>query len=148
MEENLEKINYSDYRLEIDQYISRVDSKKEEIIIDDNNKLIIGKNGSVIVHKQDECSRFVKVKQDIDLIKLKNGDYKIEDITVSDSCYKGVYMNEDVSIKKGRYGMYTNWKGKNISLYYFKKLSVEKITLENVIWAIKQNSHKFNFTLL
>jgi len=149
MEENLETINYSDYRLEIDRYISGVDSKKEEIVIDNENKLIIGKTGSVIVRKEDEHSRFVKVKQDIDLLKLKRGEYKIEDIIdLSDSHYKGVYMDQEIVIKNGRYGIYTNWKGKNISLYYFKKLSIEKITLENVIWAIKQNADKFNFELL
>lgn len=149
MEENLETINFKDYSLEIDQYISRVDSKKEEIVIDDNNKLIIGKNGSVILNKNDEKSRFIKVKKNVDLIKLKNGEYKIEDVAdLSNLNYKGVYMDEDVNIQNGRYGIYTNWKGKNISLYYFKNISIEKITLENVIWAIKQNAEKFNFDLL
>lgn len=144
LEENLKDVNYREYNSEIDQYISSVEGK-EEIVIDDDNKLIIGRNGSVVLQQTEEGSRFIKVKQDIDLIKLDNGEYKLEDIIVPDSNYRGRYMDEDVYIKKGRYGNYVNWKGKNISLH-FKQ--IEKISLENIIWAIKQNSHKFNFELL
>uniref|UniRef100_A0A6C0HRA1 DNA topoisomerase n=1 Tax=viral metagenome TaxID=1070528 RepID=A0A6C0HRA1_9ZZZZ len=148
IEENLRDINFKKYNSEIDQYISLVDTKKEEIIIDNENKLIIGKNGSVII-RENEYSQFIKVKQDIDLLKLQNGEYKIEEITdLTDLHYKGVYMDDPIYIKNGRYGIYTNWKGQNISLYYFKKVSIEKITLENIIWAIKQNAKKFNFDLL
>ena len=146
MEENLEDVNYREYKVEIDNYISSIDSNKEEIIIDDDNKLVIGKHGSVIINQTDEGSRFIRVNQDIDLVKLTNGDYDLKEIIVAED-YRGKYMDEDVYIKKGRYGNYTNWKGKNISLHHYKQ-PIEKISLENIIWAIKQNSHKFNFELL
>lgn len=142
MEENLESVNYKEYSLEIDNCISSIDSGKEEIVIDDNNKLIIGRNGSVIVNQTEDGSRFIKVNQDIDLSKIS--EYKLSDI-IDSTGYRGSYMNEDIYIKNGRYGIYTNWKGKNISLP-FKQ--VEKISLENVIWSIKQNAQKFNFELL
>ena len=142
LEENLKDVDYREYNSEIDQYISSIEGK-EEIVIDDENKLIIGRNGSVIINQTEEGSRFIKVKQNIDLIKLDNGEYKLEDIIVPDSNYKGRYMDEDIYIKKGRYGNYVNWKGKNVSLHF-----KEKISLENIIWAIKQNAHKFNFELL
>ena len=73
----------------------------------------------------------------------KINEYKLNDI-IDTTGYKGSYMNEDIYIKNGRYGIYTNWKGKNISLPF---KNMEKISLENVIWSIKQNSHKFNFDL-
>jgi len=144
MEENLEHVDFNEYNMKIDDYISSVDSN-EEIIIDDDNKLVIGRNGSVIINQTEEGSRFIRVKQDIDLLKLSNGEYKMNEIIVAED-YRGRYMDEDVYIKKGRYGVYTNWKGKNISLHFNQP--IEKISLENIIWAIKQNSHKFNFELL
>lgn len=128
----------------IERHISSMDVKgKEEIKIDEENTLIIGRNGSVIVND----SKFIKVKQDIDLDKLRDGEYKIEDIQdLSNTFYKGVFMDEKIFIKNGRYGIYTSWRNKNISLHYYKKVPIEKITLENVIWAIHQNARKFNFT--
>lgn len=141
MEENLEHVNCKEYSLEIDALISSIDSGKEEIVIDENNKLIIGRSGSVIINETEEGSRFIKVKQGIDLSKIN--EYKLNDI-IDTTGYKGSYMNEDIYIKNGRYGIYTNWKGKNISLPF---KNMEKISLENVIWSIKQNAHKFNFEL-
>lgn len=155
MEEQMDEITdgfngneiYKTYLNDIDAMVSSMIVKKEsrEIIIDEKNKLVIGKKGSVIVSKEEETI-YTKVKQDIDLDKLRNGDYKIEEIIDhSKSSFKGSFMGEEIFIKNGRYGIYTTWKGKNISLYYYKKVPIEKITLENVIWAIKQNAQKFNF---
>jgi DNA topoisomerase-1 len=91
---------------------------------------------------------YTKIKQDIDLNKLRNGEYKMEEIIDSNTESKGSFMGEEIFVKKGRYGVYTTWRGKNISLYYFKHLLPEKISLENVIWAIRKNATKYNFTEL
>jgi DNA topoisomerase-1 len=137
------------YADNIKHHISSMIVKKEskEIKIDDENKLVVGKRGSVILKKEESETVYVKVKQDIDLDKLRNGEYSIEDIIDrSNSSFKGSFMEEEIHVKKGRYGVYTTWRGKNISLYYFKHLPIEKITLDNVIWAIKQNAQKYSFT--
>ena len=157
MEETMDEITdeteigviYKTYLDDIQSRLSSMVVKKEskEIKIDEENKLVIGKRGSVIVSKEEGETVYTKVKQDIDLDKLRNGEYKIEEIVDrTNSSYKGSFMGEEIFIKNGRYGIYTTWKGKNISLYYYKKVPIEKITLENVIWAIKQNAQKFNFT--
>jgi DNA topoisomerase-1 len=138
-----------EYADNIKHHISSMIVKKEskEIKIDDENKLVVGKRGSVILKKEEGETVYVKVKQDIDLDKLRNGEYSIEDIIDrSNSSFKGSFMEEEIHVKKGRYGVYTTWRGKNISLYYFKHLPIEKITLDNVIWAIKQNAQKYSFT--
>ena len=157
MEEKMDEITdeteigaiYKTYLDDIQSRLSSMVVKKEskEIKIDEENKLVIGKRGSVIVSKEEGETVYTKVKQDIDLDKLRNGDYKMEEIIDrTNSSYKGSFMGEEIFIKNGRYGIYTTWKGKNISLYYYKQVPIEKITLENVIWAIKQNAQKFNFT--
>lgn len=122
--------------------LSSSDIKTQDIQIEEN-KLLVGKRGSVLF----DGETYTKVKQDIDLDKLRNGEYKMEEIIDrSNTESKGTFMGEEIFVKKGRYGIYTTWRGKNISLYYYKNTPVEKISLENVIWAIKQNAVKYNFT--
>jgi len=147
--ENLDKLCH-EYLENIEAHISSLDAKgKEEIIIDEENKLIIGRTGSVIVTSDENGTKFTKVKQNIDLDKLRDGEYNINEIVDnSNTFHKGSFMGEELFIKNGRYGIYTTWRGKNISLHYYKKMSVEKITLENIIWAIRQNAQKYNFTEL
>jgi DNA topoisomerase-1 len=154
MEEKLDEITYETdigtiYKTYLDDIqfrLSSVVKERREIKIDEENKLVVGKKGSVIVSKEEGETVYTKVKQDIDLDKLRNGEYKMEEIIDrTNSSFKGSFMGEEIFIKNGRYGIYTTWKGKNISLYYYKQVPIEKITLENVIWAIKQNAQKFNF---
>lgn len=137
------------YNLDIQRFVSSLKEKKktkEEINIDEESKLIIGTNGSVIVTEIEGEKKYTRVKQDIDLEKLKAGEYKMEEIVdKSNTSFKGSFGGEEIIIKSGRYGIYTTWRGKNVSLHAFKKTPIEKITLENVIWAIKQNAQKFNF---
>lgn len=122
--------------------LSSSDIKTQDIQIEEN-KLLVGKRGSVLF----DGETYTKVKQDIDLDKLRNGEYKMEEIIDrSNTESKGTFMGEEIFVKKGRYGIYTTWRGKNISLYYYKNTPVEKISLENVIWVIKQNAVKYNFT--
>lgn len=122
--------------------LSSFDIKTQDIQIEEN-KLLVGKRGSVLF----DGETYTKVKQDIDLDKLRNGEYKMEEIIDrSNTESKGTFMGEEIFVKKGRYGIYTTWRGKNISLYYYKNTPVEKISLENVIWVIKQNAVKYNFT--
>jgi DNA topoisomerase-1 len=155
MEEKMDEITdetdigtiYKTYLDDIETRLSFTVKERREIKIDEENKLVIGKKGSVIVSKEEGETIYTKVKQDIDLDKLRNGEYKMEEIVDrTNSSFKGSFMGEEIFIKNGRYGIYTTWKGKNISLYYYKKVPIEKITLENVIWAIKQNAQKFNFS--
>ena len=150
LEERLDGIaeNHIDINDTCNEYFNTVttlsssDIKSQDIQIEEN-KLIVGKRGSVLFNGE----TYTKVKQDIDLDKLRNGEYNMEEIvdrTNTES--KGSFMGEEIFVKKGRYGIYTTWRGKNISLYYYKHLQVEKISLENIIWAIKQNAVKYNFT--
>lgn len=151
LEEMLENFEDShklwEYESDVLSLVSSLNEKrkvKEEIKIDEKNKLIIGRKGSVIQNGE----TFTRVKKDIDLEKLKAGEYTMEEIVdKSNTSSKGSFGGEEIIIKSGRYGIYTTWRGKNISLHNFKRTPIEKITLENVVWAIRQNAEKFNFEI-
>jgi DNA topoisomerase-1 len=93
-------------------------STKIEIPIDENNTYIIGKHGPIIKCLDEESNvTFKAVKKDIDINKIKNGDYELDEIVDSTSKNKtqyilGKYENDDVTIKKGKFGLYITW-GKN-----------------------------------
>ncbi len=56
------------------------DDDKQVIQIDDNHTYMIGKYGPVIKCGSGDNSTFLNVKKDIDIDKLKNNQYKLEDI--------------------------------------------------------------------
>jgi len=135
---------------------------KETIRIDDNHIYMIGKYGPVIkvggtapqtppseeniyTKKKLEQSSlagdgkskasllWLPVKKDIDLNKLRRGEYTLEDI-VEDPLKpsSGVYKDEPVYIKAGKFGKYLEWKGLTQSLKHLKQ-PIDEITLEDVL---------------
>ena len=107
--------------------------EKLTIKIDEKHTYMIGRYGPVIAYKENDKLKFKSVKKDIDIEKLKRGEYKLKDIV--QTAYKknvlGRYKNEEVVLKNGKYGMYVTVGGKNISVKTDKV--EEEITLEDVI---------------
>ena len=107
--------------------------EKITIKIDDKHTYMIGKYGPVIAYKEGEKLKFKSVKKNIDIEKLKRGEYKLKDIV--QAAYKknvlGRYKNEEVVLKNGKYGLYVTVGGKNISVKTDK--AENDITLEDVI---------------
>jgi DNA topoisomerase-1 len=105
---------------------------KKGIKIDSNHRLIIGKYGPVILCNIDDKVTFKKVKKDIDMDKLKRGEYSLADILYeSFSKSLGKINDDEIIVKSGKFGMYCSYNGKNISLKYTNK-TLETITLEDV----------------
>ena len=149
MEDNLDKIKEGnkvwhelckECDLQISECQSKIKTEKEEFKIDDTHTYIIGKYGPVIKQTISEDKVvFKSVKKDIDLNKLKNGEYSLNEIIEENKFTKNVlgrYEDEEIVLKKGKYGLYTSFKGKNISLKSIQKDECE-ITLEDVINTIK-----------
>jgi DNA topoisomerase-1 len=141
---------------------------KETIRIDDTHTYVIGKYGPVIkctapdktesnkeINKESKNKSnskkvkpkpqekgkeiiFKPVRKDIDLNKLRRGEYKIEDIVEpakpADAAAPslGLYKDEPVYVKEGKFGIYLEWGTVSKSLKQLKK-KVEEIEMEDII---------------
>jgi DNA topoisomerase-1 len=131
------------YRLKDDIKIDKLEYK-----IDKYHTYTIAKYGPVIKCIKDNKTTFKSVRKDLDMEKLKNGGYDLDDIldivNKSDNNL-GMYKNKPVYLKKGKYGMYVNYDSKNFSIKTVKK-KMENVTLEDVIPCL--NSNKTNKNIL
>lgn len=108
---------------------------KVSIPIDENHVYMVAKYGPCIKCTKGEKTTFKKVKSDIDLTKLRNGEYKLEDIIQTKAAAKndnilGTHQNADVVLRNGRYGMYVEWKGNKINITIEKEYN--DVVLEDV----------------
>jgi DNA topoisomerase I len=117
---------------------------KEDIVIDDHHTYIIGKHGPVIRYNslaKDIAPTFKSVRKDIDLNKLKNGEYEIKDI-IEDNFNKclGTYQNKDLILKKGKFGLYVIW-GDNKKSINNIKINENDIIIDDIIPLIENNTN-------
>jgi DNA topoisomerase-1 len=154
---NQEKVWYDLCKECNDQIISLLDNLKEEseskleIKIDENNSYIIGKYGPVIKTIEGigdngkDIIIFNKVIKDIDIHKLENGEYKLEDIL--DTNHKrteynlGKYKGHDVIIKKGKFGLYISWDKNSKTLKELGNQPIESITFKDVEKYLDEGSN-------
>ena len=88
------------------------DIKRETIQIDKNNTYMIAKYGPIIKCTIGDKTTFKSVKDDIDIDKLRRGEYKLEEIITTKKFsgnHLGVYKGKDVILKKGKFGVYLEW---------------------------------------
>ena len=115
---------------------NNIKEKKCHIKIDDFHVYMVGKYGPVIKKEKDGNTTFINVKKDIDIDKLKKGEYTLDEIKVEKPQFGGrilgSFKNNDVILKKGKFGLYLTCADKNYSLKGIKK-SIEKIKLEDVL---------------
>jgi DNA topoisomerase-1 len=120
--------------------------KKFEIKIDENNSYIIGKNGPVIKQIENNKTVFKSVKKEIDINKLKNGEYKLEDLLESDVDKNkninelGCYQGKPLYLKKGKYGLYIEWGTNKRSMKEFGNRPIENITYVDIIKILEKDN--------
>ena len=124
------------------------DNKKKGIQIDEHHTWIIGKYGPVVKCEKDGTITFKKAKEGIDIAKLKNGGYSLSDILeetskTGNSIRLGQINENDVVLKKGKFGLYINYDNKNISLKDMRK-KMEDITLKDVEKILKMQKKNSN----
>ena len=117
--------------------------EKINIKIDDKHSYIIGKNGPVIkFDKPDGTIGFYGIKPNIDINKLKNNEYKLEEIIqLKDDNNKslGLYKDKEVYLKNGKFGYYLEYGEVKKSLKTVKiNIPYKNIKLEDAI-SILQN---------
>ena len=110
------------------------------IKIDENYTFIIGVNGPVIRTKE---NKFLPVKKDLSIEKLRNAEYSIDEILDnSNSNFNkllGTYQEKEVYIKKGKYGIYAEWGDLKKSIQIDKDENLLEI---NDIIPILENKNK------
>ena len=133
---------------------------KESIKIDDKHTYIIGKYGPVIKcigeknctsTKKGENITFLPVKKDIDMIKLQNGEYKLEEIIEEkkDSMSEkgkllGTHNDQEVYLKTGKFGLYIQW-GENKKTLKGLRIKEHDITIDNILpFLINTSIQKIN----
>jgi DNA topoisomerase-1 len=163
MEEGLDKVAKGERKwtdiceeclTQIDSLCETVKEEPTGIKIDENHQYIIGKHGPIIKQttassKKRDDTAFIPVRKDIDLEKLKNGEYTLEDIVdnqvgAQKSKLMGKYKDEDLFIKKGKFGIYALWGKQTTSLSSFGNRPMENITLEEVLHVL-ENPTASNF---
>jgi len=152
----------------IDKLLDNIkDESKLEIPIDDNHTYIIGKYGPVIKCFEKEKGKgkdkisFKAIKKDIDINKLKEGLYRLEDIldekyekkedckkedykkdeNIKDGYHLGSFDNHDVFIKKGKFGLYVTWGTNSKTLKELGNRPIESITFDEIIKYLEEGSN-------
>ena len=96
---------------------------------------MIAKYGPVIKYEKDGETKFMGIRDDVDINLLRQGKYKLKDIMKDDNFSGknlGNFKNLSVILKKGKYGLYINWNNKNYSIKHIKKTE-KNIKLEDVL---------------
>jgi len=126
--------------------------KKQSYEIEDGYEYIFERYGPAIKHTlADGTIEYLPAKKEpeIDLEKLKNKEYALEELIEIKSRCLGKYEGEDIYIKNGKYGIYAEWKnpeenGNEMlreSLKTIKK-TIDEITLEDVQDFLKNRPDK------
>lgn len=151
MEEQLDKIaegNEIWYELcrecynEIDELLvplqTSAGNDKVRVEIDANHTYMVSKYGPVIKYTKGDITEFKNVKKNLDIEKLKNGEYSLEDILQEHTNISlGVYKGEKLYIKKGKYGYFVQCGEKKHSLAQIEK-DVLELTIEDVVEYINK----------
>ena len=112
--------------------------KKQEIRLDAHHVVTMGKYGPVI--KCTDASggggtTFLSVRKDVSL-DFKKTDYRLEDLVDDKTHAKkkpmGVLDGKEVTIQKGKFGLYATWGEKNVSLKSLGNRPPENIAWDDV----------------
>jgi DNA topoisomerase-1 len=127
---------------EVDTLVNDIKNEtKIEFQIDENNTYMIGKYGPVIkcveeVDGKEEVT-FKSIKKDLDINKIENGDYDINQIVDTSKSQNthyilGQYEGKEVILRKGKFGLYVTWGNNSRNLKEFGNRPIENITFEEV----------------
>lgn len=136
--------------------VKEIEKSKFEIKIDDIHSYTIAKFGPVIkcVEKKDgkKSTTYKSLRKDteIDLKKLENGEYKLEDLIDSNSSKEakevnqlvlGKYDDNDIILKKGKFGLYVTCGDLSKTLKQFGNRPMESIQLDEVVPLLEEGSN-------
>ena len=109
--------------------------QREQIRIDEDHVYMVAKFGPVIKCGNDDKATFKKVRDDIDMDKLRRGEYQLEEL-IQTTPNLGEYEGHPVYLKKGKFGPYVEWGDNRRSIKLDDK-KMEDIKLEDVLEVMK-----------
>ena len=119
---------------------------KSHIRLDDNHVYMISKYGPVIKHEKDGVTTFKNIKKDLDIDKLKAGEYKLEDIIIEKPVFAGKslgsFKNNEVIVKKGKFGLYMTCGEKNYSLKGLNENTIKLADVLDILLGTKSSNPK------
>ncbi len=123
---------------------SKIKNKKKKIFrIDEYHVYMIGRYGPVIKYEKDGETKFKNVKKNLDINKLENNEYKLEEILEEKKNgygkTLGLYKNKEVILKEGKFGLYINYDGKNKLIKFLNK-NYDDVDLDDVIKILNKNT--------
>lgn len=128
----------------IDSLSEKIITYNKNIRIDENHEYTIGRYGPVIKCNENGKITFKNAKKDLDINKLRNNDYKLEDIIETNNSSNiliGKYEGHDIFIKNGKFGPYIEWGANKKSLKGFKKNINETITVSDIEEFMNSNKN-------
>ena len=123
--------------------------EKVNIKIDEKHTYLIGRNGPTIKYKKEDGSTgFYGVKKDIDVEKLKAGEYKLEEIIVStedNNKILGEYKGNNLYLKYGKFGYYLECGELRKSLNYTKiNVPIKNIGYDDAVNILENSEANAN----
>jgi DNA topoisomerase-1 len=124
---------------------------KLEIQLDENNTYLVGKYGPVIkcIEEKDgkETITFKPIKNDIDISRLKNGEYNVDEVVNNDKKTNSRYIlgkheGNDVILRKGKFGLYITWGDNSKTLKELGNRPIENITFDEVKKYLEEGSNQ------
>lgn len=118
------------------------DAAKKHYRLDDHHEVVFSANGPVIKYTPtatetstatDGDVKFKPVKKGIviDVVKLGQGEYKLDDLVELQNDYLGIYEEQPMYIRNGRFGVYVEWGDRKESLARIG-IPIDRITLADV----------------
>jgi DNA topoisomerase-1 len=123
---------------QLDKLIGRLKTEtKLEVVLDEQHTYLVGKYGPVIkcIEKDNKTVSFKAIKKDVDIHQLEQGEYTLDDL-IDDSkpaqYILGNHENEDVILKKGKFGLYITWGTNTKSVKELKNIQIHNITFKDI----------------
>jgi DNA topoisomerase-1 len=124
--------------------------QKDTVSIGENHVYMVGSKGPVIKHTtiDDDGKKKIEyksVKKDIDVAKLKRGEYELTDIIDEKGSIDmggiklGIYDSNEIILKRGKYGLYFVWgeQKKSLSGLFPKNKNPSTIAYHEIVKIIE-----------
>jgi hypothetical protein len=125
--------------------------KKETYALDKNAELVFHSSGASIKYTNEDGTteyRSVKKNIDIDLGKLKNGEYSAEELLEIPEEHLGVFLGNAVLLKSGRYGLYAECGETKVSLKTIQKPADAIVLVDILPFLVEKEREKHALSMI